>query len=106
MQHLMGSEAAHCHTQLLGACLVASPGGVPSSAASCGAAPTLAGRLPSHPSCSADSQQRRAACFMRGCHMFGTVLYCLQDAVYKYFEVILVDPAHKAIRKVGTPAGS
>lgn len=23
-----------------------------------------------------------------------------QDAVYKYFEVILVDPAHKAIRKV------
>jgi hypothetical protein len=27
-------------------------------------------------------------------------LYRLQDAVYKYFEVILVDPAHKAIRKV------
>jgi hypothetical protein len=25
----------------------------------------------------------------------------VQDAVYKYFEVILVDPAHTAIRKVG-----
>ena len=29
---------------------------------------------------------------------------CAQDAVYKYFEVILVDPAHKAIRKVRPPA--
>ena len=28
-------------------------------------------------------------------------LYCLQDAVYKYFEVIMVDPHHKCIRKVG-----
>ena len=32
-------------------------------------------------------------------------LPCPQDAVYKYFEVILVDPAHKAIRKVRSPAG-
>lgn len=32
-------------------------------------------------------------------------LYCLQDAVYKYFEVILIDPAHKCIRKVCEAAG-
>lgn len=29
-----------------------------------------------------------------------------QDAVYKYFEVILVDPAHKAIRTVRRAPGS
>ena len=28
----------------------------------------------------------------------------LQDSTYKYFEVILIDPEHNAIRKVGVSA--
>jgi hypothetical protein len=48
------------------------------------------------PSVTHDASLPCAACLYRP--------YRLQDAVYKYFEVILVDPAHKCIRKVGTTA--
>ena len=37
--------------------------------------------------------------------VFLNVLLLLQDSTYKYFEIVMVDPHHKCVRKVGAIAG-
>lgn len=37
--------------------------------------------------------------------LFPDLILVLQDSTYKYFEIVMVDPHHKCVRKVGAIAG-
>ena len=47
----------------------------------------------------------RLPCLADGKLPFSDAMIVLQDSTYKYFEIVMVDPHHKCVRKVSTIAG-
>ena len=47
----------------------------------------------------------RLPCLADGRLLFPNLMLALQDSTYKYFEIVMVDPHHKCVRKVGAIAG-